>query len=405
LNKERRIVETLGHRKDKVDGPKYKLYGMNQSKSSGPASLIVITGDNWLEHLAAHRGSNQLELRMACDVPPIKITTHSDGISVKSADAQANGEGTSTSAASGLRRPDTLDPNSPTQSSRNSHRHLSPPIHQRDDSRSSAQSSIATRVTTKQLDWSVPFLQWPFEEDKKLGPYKSAKKRVRVWLNYVLRRLPPGLNDLSIRPQSMAIKYRTQHPVLSRDQMIILTNLARLKCEVEQIIPGIKDGSVDGEHALNETLSLLDSYYDLGLKSPEDDAAIGEAKRIMQPLLELMKLKDLDLQLDDRGEANSKVQVRRNLVLSDSHIQSTVSKDTGKGKSTKSMQPSNVPLKGYIEALIEIARYLLKLFVPEKPIDDGQGDEAWDANTHKLLGIYWSLQGSIICVSQTPFQD
>jgi hypothetical protein len=187
--------------------------------------------------------------------------------------------------------------------------------------------------------------------------------------------------------------------------MIILTNLARLKCEVEQIIPGIKDGSVDGDHALNETLSLLYSYYDLGLKSPEDDAAIREAKGIMRPLLELVKLEHLDLQLDDRGEASSKVQVRRNLVLSGSHFQSIASKDTGRGRSIKSMQPSNVPLKDYIEALIEIARYLLKLFVPEKPIDDGQGDEAWDANTHKLLGIYWSLQGSIICVSQTPKQD
>ena len=395
LNKERRILDTLG--KDKPGKFRYKLYTKEQHGSVEPADLV--TSDNWLEVLHLDTNPEQLDLWMERESLTIEITPDSDDESLKH---QSNRAGLGSPRSALQVPPNPKDPLLPVGrplAQTTSSTLLMVPKHRRNVSGSSLNSSTVSHATTRELTNFTPFLQWPFDDTPTKAGGRNQYGRLKLWLDTILARVArTRYNEMDTELQALctgaitapykptSTNQNAAPPAVSRssraqahDRLRLAvpkastprpdrgarvsqeTSLQKLRNLVDDVRSTTSNANIN-EVAFAQAFKAVQQYYDL----PQQDAT---AKAVMDTLFLHMQIISIDLQGMTRDEVEAQFQA-----------------STG--------QQKTVP-RSELEAVFSKGRHILALFVPEEVQPTATGDD-WETSKHPLVQLYWGLQDRLI---------
>lgn len=173
MNKSHKVLDALCDKKGQL---KYRLY----HKEEGSNAESLVTSENWIDVLRCET-SEQLDLWMKRELPefelPEETTDENEDSGTSSGSDSAPGiiEQHKRTSHEGVRSPALLQVPSHVAS------------HHRGGSHSSKASSTTSRGTVRQLSVFTSLLQWPMQEDRDGSSTRSAKERVEMWLDSILR--------------------------------------------------------------------------------------------------------------------------------------------------------------------------------------------------------------------------
>jgi hypothetical protein len=394
LNKERRILDTLG--KDKPGKFSYKLCTKEQHGTVEPADLV--TSDNWLGILHSDTNPEQLDLWMERESLTIEVTPDSDDESVKHQPSKA-GSGSPRSASQSPQNPKISLLSGRPLLQTTSSTLLMVPKHGRNISGSSANSSAMSHATTQKLTNFTPFLLWRFDDTPTKTGGRDQSGRLKLWLDTIFARvartrynemdkelqaLCTGANTaashLTNKSQNAASTtvsrssrvqvhdhLRSAVPKASRPQnnrgagVSQEASLQKLRDMVAEVCSTTNTANID-DVAIAQAFKAVQEYYVL----PQQDA---EAEAVIKTLFAHMQITSIDLQGMTRDEVEAQFPAFAGQLK------------TGP--------------RSELEAVFSKGKHILSLFVPEEVQPTVSGDD-WQTSEHPLVQLYWGLQDRLI---------
>lgn len=401
LNKERRILDTLG--KDKPGKFSYKLYAKEQHGSVDPADLV--TSDNWLEILHSDTNSEQLDLWMERESLIFELTPDSDDESVKH-QSNKSGLGRPHSASQTPQNPKPPSPTGKPLLQTTSSTLLMVPKHGRNTSGSSANSSAVSHATTRELTNFTPFLQWPFDDTPTKAGGRNQTGRLKLWLDTVLARVAKTrYNEMDTDLQTLCTgvipaaspptnaSHNTASSIVSRSSRAQVHEQLRLAVpkasaprtdrragvSQEASLQKLRDHVADIQNATStantndlasaQAFKAVQEYYSL----PQQDA---DAEAVMNALFSHLQITSIDLRGMTRDE-----------------VEAQFPASAGQHKAGP---------RSELEAVFSKGKHILALFVPEEVQPTAPGDD-WETGKHPLVQLYWGLQERLIEVLAPGF--